>query len=103
MQAPVAARGTAASRQVDTAASRQVTAAAPFVLSRPHGTVVAEGVDVRFDSAGEAAAALRAGSVAAVVGALPFASAHRAALTAPVTLRHEPDPLGDGAVPLAPV
>lgn len=50
MQAPVAARGTAASRQVGTAASRQVDTAAPFVLSRPHGTVVAEGVDVRFDS-----------------------------------------------------
>ncbi|MGW4019479.1 isochorismate synthase [Rhodococcus ruber] len=111
MQAPVAARGTAASRQVDTAASRQVDTAAPrqadtaapFVLSRPHGTVVAEGVDVRFDSAGEAAAALRAGSVAAVVGALPFAPDHRAALTAPVALRHQPDPVGDAAVPLAPV
>ncbi|CCW10065.1 isochorismate synthase [Rhodococcus aetherivorans] len=112
MQAPAVAAhgtaaprqiGTAAPRQIGTAAPRQIGSAAPFVLSRPHGTVVAEGVDARFDSAGEAAAALRAGSVAAVVGALPFAPDHHAALTAPVALRHQPDPVGDVTVALPPV
>ncbi|WP_241385589.1 isochorismate synthase [Rhodococcus sp. CH91] len=64
----------------------------PFVLSRPHGTVVAEGVAEQFRSASDAADALRAGRVPAIVGALPFAPDHPAALTAPHLLHHSPVP-----------
>lgn len=78
MQAPVA---------VASAAGRAGRAAPPlFVLSRPHGTVLARGVHDRFDSAADAAVALRTGRATAVVGALPFAPDHPAALTAPETL-----------------
>ncbi|NLU62835.1 isochorismate synthase [Rhodococcus sp. HNM0563] len=80
MQAPVAA-ATATDR-----AAR--TAPPPFVLSRPHGTVLAHGVRDRFDSALDAASALRAGRIRTVVGALPFAPDHPAALTAPEVLDH---------------
>ena len=66
----------------------------PFVLSRPHGTVIAEGLDDRFDRADAAAEALRTGRVRALAGALPFDPAHPAALTAPRSLRHTSTPLG---------
>jgi isochorismate synthase len=80
MQAPVA---------VATATDRVGrTAPPPFVLSRPHGTVLAHGVRDRFDSAADAASALRTGRIRTVVGALPFASDHPAALTAPEALDH---------------
>ena len=45
---------------------------AGFVLSRPHGTAQAHGSRTTFDTASSAAAALRSGNAAAVVGALPF-------------------------------
>ncbi|MEU5840867.1 isochorismate synthase [Rhodococcus sp. NPDC047139] len=73
-------------------------AAYPFVLSRPHGTVVAEGVRAQFDCPSLAAEALRTGQVTALAGALPFAPDHPAALTAPEVLHHHrtyyeaPDP-----------
>lgn len=80
MQAPVA---------VATATDRAGrTGPPPFVLSRPHGTVLARGVHDRFDSADDAASALRTGRIRAVVGALPFAPDHPAALTAPEVLDH---------------
>lgn len=80
MQAPVA---------VATATDRAGrTGPPPFVLSRPHGTVLAHGVHDRFDSAADAASALRTGRIRAVVGALPFAPDHPAALTAPEVLDH---------------
>ncbi|ORL83108.1 isochorismate synthase [Prescottella equi] len=44
----------------------------PFVLSRPQGSIRAEGVLRHFDDAIEAADALRAGDVTALTGALPF-------------------------------
>ncbi len=73
-------------------AERTVTR--PFVLSRPHGTVVAEGIEARFDSADAAAAALRTGRAGALAGALPFDPADPVALTAPHTLRHTSAPIG---------
>ncbi|MEE2059078.1 isochorismate synthase [Rhodococcus artemisiae] len=82
MQAPVA---------VATATDRAGRIAPPsFVLSRPHGTVLAHGVHTRFDSAADAASALRTGRVRTVAGALPFAPDHPAALTAPEVLEHTP-------------
>ena len=75
----------------------------PFVLSRPHGTVVAEGVSARFDCPTAAAEALRAGQVTAVAGALPFAPDHPAALTAPHALRHSPAHYDAPAVDLPPI
>ncbi|UYP19563.1 isochorismate synthase [Rhodococcus sp. Z13] len=77
--------------------------ARPFVLSRPHGTVAAEGIDQRFDSASAAADALRSGRVTALTGALPFAPGHPAALTAPHALRHSPAPLETPRPSLPPI
>lgn len=68
-------------------------ATAPFVLSRPHGTVVADGIAARWSRADDAVAAVRGGTVHAVVGALPFDPYHPAALTAPHTLTHLAEPL----------
>lgn len=62
----------------------------PFVLSRPHGTVVAHGTDDHFDCPASAADALRAGRIPAIAGALPFAPDHPAALTVPGLLEHLP-------------
>jgi isochorismate synthase len=78
----------------------QVTGTAPFVLSRPHGTVVADGVAGRWSVVDEAAAALRAGTARAIVGALPFDPAAPAALTAPGTLTHTPTPIPATTEPL---
>ncbi|MBC2639907.1 MULTISPECIES: isochorismate synthase MenF [unclassified Rhodococcus (in: high G+C Gram-positive bacteria)] len=63
---------------------------APFVLSRPHGTVIADGIRTGFDSARDAAAALRSGAVTSVAGALAFDRSHPAALIAPQALRRHP-------------
>lgn len=73
----------------------QVTGTAPFALSRPHGTVVGEGVADRWSSVEAAAAALRAGTARAVVGALPFDPDHPSALTAPHRLTHAAAPITD--------
>ena len=70
------------------------TVARPFVLFRPHGTVIAGGIEDRFDRADAAAAALRTGRVQALVGALPFDPAHPVALTAPHTLERTSGPVG---------
>lgn len=58
----------------------------PFVLSRPHGAVVAHGSSAAFDAVGPAIAALRSGAVPAVVGALPFDRNHPTALTVPLSM-----------------
>src|SRR6476620_7099712 len=63
---------------------------APFVLSRPHGTVIADGIRTGFDSARDAAAALKSGAVTSVAGALAFDPSHPAALIAPRALRRHP-------------
>ncbi|WP_372497857.1 isochorismate synthase MenF [Tomitella fengzijianii] len=57
--------------------------AAGFLLSGPGGTVSATGRTRSFDDARAAAAALRSGAAAMVVGALPFDPAAPAALTVP--------------------
>ena len=54
-----------------------------FVLSGPAGTVVGEGADRTFREIGAAADALRDGTAAVVVGALPFDLRGPAALVAP--------------------
>lgn len=54
-----------------------------FVLSRPHGTVTADGCRARFDDADAAASALRSGDASLVVGALPFSRDTPCALTEP--------------------
>lgn len=59
------------------------TVASPFVLSRPQGSIRAEGVLRHFDDAQEAADALRAGDVSALTGALPFDPDTPAALVEP--------------------
>ncbi|OPX13679.1 isochorismate synthase [Gordonia sp. i37] len=65
------------------------TGPAPFVLSRPHGVVRAEGVARRFTAVSDAVDALRSGAVESVVGALPFDPADPAALFAPTRLYRE--------------
>ncbi|WP_026002865.1 isochorismate synthase [Rhodococcus sp. R1101] len=75
----------------------------PFVLSRPHGTVVAEGVSERFDHPSAAAEALRTGRITALVGALPFEVGRPAALTAPHLLHHSPAPYAAPAGDLPPI
>ncbi|MCQ4117854.1 isochorismate synthase [Rhodococcus tibetensis] len=62
----------------------------PFILSRPHGTVIADGTRTQYDSTLAATKALRDGRATAIVGALPFDPAHPAALITPHVLRHEP-------------
>lgn len=95
MQAPtLAAHGT------DPGTVVAPTGTAPFVLSRPHGTVVGDGVADRWSCVGDAAAALRAGTVRAVVGALPFDPDHPAALTAPHALTHAAAPITDTGIAL---
>ncbi|GGC53203.1 isochorismate synthase [Hoyosella rhizosphaerae] len=64
----------------------------PFVLSRPHGTVIAEGVAEQFSSAHAALERLRSGTISAVAGALPFDLEEPAALIAPVRLMHDSAP-----------
>ncbi len=61
----------------------------PFILSRPHGTVVAVGTRAQYDSTVAAAEALRDGRATAIVGALPFDPEHPSALVTPQSLNHE--------------
>ncbi len=65
------------------------TGPAPFVLSRPHGVVRAEGIGRRFTAVSDAVSALRSGAADAVVGALPFDPTDPAALFAPGRLHRE--------------
>ncbi len=60
--------------------------AAGFLLSGPGGTVSAAGRARAFDDARAAAAALRSGAAAMVVGALPFDPETPAALTVPESI-----------------
>lgn len=64
----------------------------PFVLSRPHSTVRADGVSRRFTEIDDAVEHLGTGRADAVVGALPFDPADQAALFVPTTLHHAPRP-----------
>ncbi len=57
-----------------------------FVLSGPAGTVVATGIRNAYDDVTTAARALRDGTAATVVGALPFDVRDRAALLEPVSI-----------------
>ncbi|MEO9328003.1 isochorismate synthase [Gordonia aurantiaca] len=66
------------------------------MLSRPHGTVRGEGVVEAFTDVDEASAALRAGKVTALTGAIPFDRRDRAALVAPARLDVSPTPLVGG-------
>jgi isochorismate synthase len=75
-----------------TAADRDSLGSAVFVLSRPSGTVIADGVGRRFDDARDAAQALRDGTVRAVVGALPFDLDDTAALVSAGTLTRSDQP-----------
>ncbi len=72
---------------------------APFVLSGPAGTVVGEGAAQRYREIGSAAAALRRGSTAMVVGALPFDLNAPAALVAPERVSHRLPALPAGPAP----
>ncbi len=56
-----------------------------FVLSRPHGTVLATGYRAQFDDAAAAISALRSTDTKVVVGALPFARDAPCALYDPST------------------
>ncbi len=79
------------------AAATNDSAAPGFILARPHRTLTATGVARVFRSAAEAAAALRSGQVAHVVGALPFALDAPAALWAPVSVRITESPVPTAA------
>ena len=64
-----------------------------FLLSRSTGSVRAFGAARTFTDAHAAAAALKCGEADMVVGALPFNSDDKAALTQPVEVQREPGPL----------
>ena len=68
-----------------------------FVLSGPAGTLVGSGTKNSFGDVGAAARALRDGSAALVVGALPFDIRDRAALLEPAHISHDlpPRPAAD--------
>lgn len=68
-------------------------AGAPFVFSWPTDSVIARDVVATFRSGHEAADALRAGAVHAIVGALPFRPGDAAALLAPSRLERRSGPL----------
>ncbi|WP_229675793.1 isochorismate synthase [Hoyosella rhizosphaerae] len=57
----------------------------PFVLSRPHRTVVARGASTEWADVEQAQRALRNGSTSIVVGAIPFDIAAPCALRAPLS------------------
>ncbi|MET9488896.1 isochorismate synthase [Nocardia sp. NPDC006630] len=73
-----------------------------FLLATPAGVVRATGTRIAFDDAGAAAAALRAGDVELIVGALPFDPRRRAALSAPVQAVHTAGPWRPAALPVLP-
>ncbi|MBY4573466.1 isochorismate synthase [Gordonia paraffinivorans] len=70
-----------------------------FVLSRPHGTVRGGGIARTYTDVDEASAALRAGEIRSLTGAIPFDVRDRAALVAPARLAFDPSPLA-GSAPL---
>ncbi|MFW0787551.1 isochorismate synthase [Gordonia sp. CPCC 206044] len=70
-----------------------------FVLSRPHGTVRAHGRVASFDDVTSAGDALRSGAVDAIVGAIPFDVAGRAALIAPASLVRSTEPVTGAPAP----
>ena len=70
-----------------------------FVLSGPAGTLVGTGTKNSYDDVHAAARALRDGSAALVVGALPFDVRDRAALLEPVSITGTLPPLPGGTLP----
>lgn len=73
--------------------SEQRPVTAPdFLLSRPTGSIRTQGWKATFPDPFEAATALRDGEAELIVGAIPFDTAHPAALMEPekVTLSHSP-------------
>lgn len=74
-----------------------MTTSTSFVLTGPAGTLVAEGVQRRYDDVEAAARALRDGAVRLVVGALPFDVRHPAALLTPAAVRDVLPPVRDTA------
>ena len=70
-----------------------------FVLSRPHGTVRGMGAVRAFTDVDAASAALRAGTVDGLTGAIPFDLADPAALVVPEVLHVDAAPLA-GTPPL---
>lgn len=70
-----------------------------FVLSGPAGTLVGTGTKNSYDDVHAAARALRDGSAALVVGALPFDVRDRAALLEPVSVTGTLPPLPGGTLP----
>lgn len=71
-----------------------------FILSGPVGTVVTTGIEVGFSDIAAASAALHAGSVDIVVGALPFDLRNNAALLTPTsTTFDQPRPRVGRALP----
>ncbi|MCU1648586.1 MAG: entC [Nocardia sp.] len=73
-----------------------------FLLATPAGVVRATGTRIAFDDAGAATAALRAGEVELIVGALPFDPRRRAALCAPAQAVHTAGPWRPAALPTLP-
>ncbi|MGI9125535.1 MAG: isochorismate synthase [Mycobacterium sp.] len=73
-----------------------MTGAVTFALTRPAGSLVAEGIRAAYDDVTAAATALRSGSADLVVGALPFDVRSPAALLTPdrVTDTLPPAPAG---------
>lgn len=65
-----------------------MTAATSFVLTGPTGTLAAEGIRTGYPDVDDAARALRDGSAALVVGALPFDVRRPAALLTPLGVAH---------------
>ncbi len=61
------------------------TTTGQFVLSRPHGSISAQGLRAQYDNVAAARAALHSGDVPAIVGALPFSKQEHCALSAPDT------------------
>jgi isochorismate synthase len=66
--------------------SAGVTPEPTFVLAGPTGTLIGEGIGTAFSSVAAASAALRAGDIPIVVGALPFDLSAPAALHTPEKL-----------------
>ena len=64
-----------------------------FALSHPEFSVRCQGVAKRFDAPQPAREALRNGSAAMVVGAIPFDASEKWALTVPETIVSSPNPL----------
>ncbi|MFE3441456.1 isochorismate synthase MenF [Nocardia sp. NPDC059180] len=73
-----------------------------FLLATPDGVLRAHDTRAAFDDAQQAVAALRDGSAAMVVGALPFDPREKAALTVPGRVEHTAGPWRPAAVPELP-